>query len=551
MFHTALLEAQPTSWELFNEIVDIYNNRSVPAKCPGFYVPSLEKAGEILTRNNHSSCALALCFLSDGRPSDQGGARDLILKNVESLGMKFGRRLTFTTIGIGNHSDEFEMLKNMVVVAKDYGVQSFFVLPSMTTSSLGVSLTSTATTITKTQTEMTDLKTMEQKKVRDVLRESRKKANEEVVSFVAPEDYWLYSLGKVTRRIYREFRDENGKIRHSYDIAPMMQGDMTHFVALNRKTFGEGAERFAFRFYEVGRDGKTVVGQPHVAKESRLVLEGGEEVREKFVRTFCRTQQLARRIASEFNRKLDGLFRVDKSTPRVSFLDCSVYELYDKKMGKQSVLVEEKIDHEAWHKWNMNNGYVEGMDAAPEFNHVKMRSALDHLANIELNEGEEEDDDDTVGIVGKYGLTASGFIGDLDAIDECEEEEEDSLDNDDGDGYGDDSTARKKVQAIKFGVSEVAQAFSHFSYHATGRKRLICDLQGVYDKTTNTIKFTDPVIHYFNYGKQERENVHGRTDKGRKGIAMFFDTHKDCCGHLCRLVTGGFKKGRRNNVNNS
>jgi len=23
---------------------------------------------------------------------------------------------------------------------------------------------------------------------------------------------------------------------------------------------------------------------------------------------------------------------------------------------------------------------------------------------------------------------------------------------------------------------------------------------------------------------------------------MFFDNHKDCCGHLCCLVTGGFKR---------
>ena len=192
--------------------------------------------------------------------------------------MRFGRRLTFTTIGIGNHSDEFEMLRNMVGAAKDYGVQSFFVLPSMTTASLGVSLTSTATTITKTQTEMTDLKTMKQKKVRDVLRESSKKANEEVVSFVTPEDYWLYPIREVTRRIYREFHDENGKHAHSYDIAPMMQGDMTHFVALNKKTFGEGAERFAFRFYEVGQDGKTVVGQPHVRKKADWSLKAAMEL---------------------------------------------------------------------------------------------------------------------------------------------------------------------------------------------------------------------------------------------------------------------------------
>ena len=115
--------------QLFNKIVDIYNHRSVPAKSHGFYVPSLEKAEKILTWNNNSACALALCFLSDGRPSDQGRASDSILKNVESLGMRFGRRLTFTAIGIGNHSDEFEMLRNMAGVAKDYGVQSAFVLP--------------------------------------------------------------------------------------------------------------------------------------------------------------------------------------------------------------------------------------------------------------------------------------------------------------------------------------------------------------------------------------------------------------------------------------
>jgi hypothetical protein len=135
-----------------------------------------------------------------------------------------------------------------------------------------------------------------------------------------------------------------------------MQNPMTEFVALNKKAFGEGAERYAFRFFEVGEDGTTVIGKPLVAKESRLVLEGGERNREMFVRTFCETQQLARRIANEFNQKLDNLFRVDKGTPRVTFLDCSIYELDDVNLGKQSVLVEEKIDHLKWHKWNMNNG---------------------------------------------------------------------------------------------------------------------------------------------------------------------------------------------------
>jgi hypothetical protein len=296
-----------------------------------------------------------------------------------------------------------------------------------------------------------------------------------------------------------------------------MQHPSAQYVALNKKAFGEGAERYAFRFFEVGEDGKTVVGKPLVAKESRLVLDGGERGRDRFVQNFCRTQQLARRIADEFNKKLDSLYRVDRNTPRVAFLDCSVYELDDINLGKQSVLVEDKIDHLLWHKWNMNNGFIEGMQEAPDFTYDKMKAALDHLSKIDLHVGQDENP-----------------LGDLVAIcegDEDESEEESSADE-------------GALPAVQFSASEVAQAFSHFSYLATGRKRLICDLQGVFDQKNNMLRFTDPVIHYYNHYNQKQENVHGRTDRGRKGMAMFFATHKECCGYLCRLVTGGFKKGK-------
>ena len=89
------------------------------------------------------------------------------------------------------------------------------------------------------------------------------------------------------------------------------------------------------------------------------------------------------------------------------------------------------------------------------------------------------------------------------------------------------------------------QAFSHFSYSESHRRRLVCDLQGVYDERENILKFSDPVIHYFNQHREDRRGVHGRTDRGKKGMAQFFDTHKEQCGHLCRLVTGGFRKGKR------
>jgi hypothetical protein len=118
---------------------------------------------------------------------------------------------------------------------------------------------------------------------------------------------------------------------------------------------------------------------------------------------------------------------------------------------------------------------------------------------------------------------------DLTIIEEDEEEEDSD----------DDEHAAPTLQPVCFTPSEVAQAFSHFSYWATGRKRLICDLQGVFDEKENVLRLSDPVIHYHSHSN--RRFVHGRTDRGWKGIGMFFETHHEHCGHLCKLVNRGFR----------
>ena len=150
---------------------------------------------------------------------------------------------------------------------------------------------------------------------------------------------------------------EGRKKKTKFEDSPLQHPD-AKYVAFAKSAFGEGAERFAFRFYELAQDARTIVGRPLVAKESRLVIEhhSGEKERRRFVQTFCETQQLARRIADEFNKKLDRLHRVDNATPRVQFLDCSIYHLNDSELGEASVLVEPRLDHEKWHKWNSNNG---------------------------------------------------------------------------------------------------------------------------------------------------------------------------------------------------
>jgi hypothetical protein len=60
--------------------------------------------------------------------------------------------------------------------------------------------------------------------------------------------------------------------------------------------------------------------------------------------------------------------------------------------------------------------------------------------------------------------------------------------------------------------SDLLQAFSHFTYNVTGRKMLVCDLQGVYNKAENLFELTDPVIH--NVSKQGHTRVYGRSDRG-------------------------------------
>ncbi|CAN0215411.1 unnamed protein product [Laminaria digitata] len=89
------------------------------------------------------------------------------------------------------------------------------------------------------------------------------------------------------------------------------------------------------------------------------------------------------------------------------------------------------------------------------------------------------------------------------------------------------------------------QAFSHFSYRHTYRKKLVCDLQGVLNVTAadegraGVFELTDPVIHY--RSDTGRQQVYGKTDLGSRGINAFFATHQ--CNDVCRLL--GLRPGAK------
>jgi hypothetical protein len=158
----------------------------------------------------------------------------------------------------------------------------------------------------------------------------------------------------------------------TFEFAPLQNKDACG-VAIKRVAFGEGGERLAFQFFEVASDGVTVVGESMVAKLSRFIEEGEKKyldiedeidengvsskwaARDRFVRKFCERQNAAFAIAEEFNKKLDLIKSLDPDTPRVTFLECSVYYVQAEGQTESALLVEKKLDGK-FTKWNGNNG---------------------------------------------------------------------------------------------------------------------------------------------------------------------------------------------------
>ena len=66
---SVLIDRQPHDWLLFNSILDLLRNQEPYFE--GNYMPALDAAEKLLLANEFGACALALFFLSDGKPSDQ------------------------------------------------------------------------------------------------------------------------------------------------------------------------------------------------------------------------------------------------------------------------------------------------------------------------------------------------------------------------------------------------------------------------------------------------------------------------------------------------
>ena len=78
--------------------------------------------------------------------------------------------------------------------------------------------------------------------------------------------------------------------------------------------------------------------------------------------------------------------------------------------------------------------------------------------------------------------------------------------------------------------TQVPQAFSHWSYESSSGARMVCDLQGCFDRERG-FELTDPCM-LSKVGREE--SGYGRTDRGLHGLVDFFRTHK--CTPLCKAL---------------
>ena len=75
-------------------------------------------------------------------------------------------------------------------------------------------------------------------------------------------------------------------------------------------------------------------------------------------------------------------------------------------------------------------------------------------------------------------------------------------------------------------ISDVVQAFSHYTWQKSGKQFIVCDLQGVV--TGSGVLLTDPCIH----SCSEELLCYGTSNLGPAGINTFFSTHR--CNAVCK-----------------
>jgi hypothetical protein len=471
---TDVLAREPLDWLLFNWLLD-RQKAATPAN-HGHYASGLTGIidlikADALTFGSSFLPAYQVIFLSDGRPSDSWVAQCDVDVTTPFLAMlrelRLGDRLTFSAVGLGAPACDFEVLKALVRRAKvDAGahISGQFSHSKATSGALSTVMTGLSSALTVMRTTMlTATPDGKPRELRDLEIRPRKRSNKDLANAA------LWGVVADTTRLVFEprvpslWRSPKKVFAHTDAVGATML----------RQPFDEGAERYVFLLQGLDRSG-AAVGRCRVVKESRYKHNGGIDYHE----TFCRTQQVAAKLANEFNKDVGRqptLRSPDPMTkaPKILYVTCWVlqfrkpWEATASLTGSSSsVLVEEDLRSRGrYQKYTTNNG------------NVRSPSPDDLSFSIEFK-----------------GATVF--------------------------------------------YSDFLEAFSHWTW--CHHKTLVCDLQGVFDQESRYPAFvlTDPAICTTDAAAAKQ---FGCTNTGRVGVRKFFATHKcsAVCGALGLPPTRG------------
>lgn len=251
-------EREPMGLALYNTFLDLHDNGT--PKSHGNFLPALALAESLLKRQSHGGCALALLFLSDGKPSDQteayysmGQCREkIIARQVTALSEMFGEQLSVSTLGFANRDQDFSVLEKMAKAAQDAGANGEFHRPELSSDGLGTAIARTASLLTATRTRLTTLALHggQPRMLRRVEREaisgwwdfppSRDDAEQ---TTGGGDSGWRLQTVNVERfRLsrFRKYKNTSPWIRQFFN------SDQADCIAIRRKSLGEGAERMVF-----------------------------------------------------------------------------------------------------------------------------------------------------------------------------------------------------------------------------------------------------------------------------------------------------------------
>jgi hypothetical protein len=507
-----LFRTQPLNTTLINYLQMASRRRP---RYHGNYIPALDMALDVMRNDAANRSSVLLLFFSDGAPSDQqsmkcehgvrifdidrkvdpkmkhstkGSAwhcRQQIFEKVEKecclrvkrIGQVFGQdKVIFRTLAFGPLQENFALLEKMAAVLPRGEFQKL----GLNASNLRTAFSSLSSSLLTLRTEG-GTKTLTRRSDKVVERNQQKYDHESYI--YGQKGWWIYARDDfVGKYKYHEGSNEKGQLKKV--VAERVEG-----IAFRSQPFAEGAERFVYQCCEIEpyvyyspANMKNIATRGRlrlVAKEAKDI-ENHRRSR-KFHETFSRIQTDAANLAKIFSSRLPS----PRREWAVTFLDTYIYGMYDGTYpkGQAWILVEPELDGK-FTKWNNNAGDVRRP--------IKSKKQESKAVDFGIIEESDEDDDD-----------------------------------DDGDfssGRGRDDCGLAMIE-----IDDIPQAFSHFTYEYSNRKKLVCDLQGVWNADDGFV-LTDPVIHHVS-PEEGRKHRNGATDKGFEGVKKFFTTHQ--CNALC------------------